>query len=65
MALKNTLEKAKKEKIDAAITTEYQQLLTALQRSEETLIDKNQKDADLMKDSMNKIVELKLVKLRA
>ena len=44
MALKNTLEKAKKEKIDATITNEYQQLLTALQKSEETLIDKNQKE---------------------
>jgi carboxyl-terminal processing protease len=44
VALKNTLEKAKKEKVDAAINTEYQQLLTALQKSEETLIDKNQKE---------------------
>jgi carboxyl-terminal processing protease len=44
LALKNTLEKAKKEKIDAAITAEYQQLLTALQKSEETLIDKNSKE---------------------
>ena len=44
VALKNTLEKAKKENVDAAIATEYQQLLTALERSEETLIDKNQKE---------------------
>jgi carboxyl-terminal processing protease len=44
VALKNTLEKAKKENIDSAINTEYQQLLTALQKSEETLIDKNQKE---------------------
>jgi carboxyl-terminal processing protease len=35
------LEKAKKENVDGAITTEYQQLLSALERSEETLIDKN------------------------
>ena len=34
-ALKATLEVAKKEKVDASIATEYQQLLTALQRSEE------------------------------
>jgi carboxyl-terminal processing protease len=44
IALKNTLEKAKKEKIDSAITAEYQQLLVALQKSEETLIDKNAKE---------------------
>jgi carboxyl-terminal processing protease len=34
-ALKATLEVAKKEKVDASIAAEYQQLLTALQRSEE------------------------------
>lgn len=44
IALKNTLEKAKKENVDSAIATEYQQLLTALEKSEETLIDKNQKE---------------------
>lgn len=43
-ALKNTLAVAKKEKIDATITTEYQQLLAALQKSEETLLDKNQEE---------------------
>ncbi|WP_162126849.1 S41 family peptidase [Flavobacterium phycosphaerae] len=41
IALKNTLEKAKKENIDNAITAEYQQLLASIERSEETLIDKN------------------------
>jgi carboxyl-terminal processing protease len=41
IALKNTLEKAKKENIDGAITAEYQQLLSSIERSEETLIDKN------------------------
>jgi len=41
IALKNTLEKAKKENVDGAITVEYQQLLSALEKSEETLIDKN------------------------
>jgi hypothetical protein len=31
-------------KIDATIITEYQQLLAALQKSEETLLDKNQEE---------------------
>ncbi len=44
LALKNTLEKAKKENLDTAINAEYQQLLTALQKSEETLMDQNQKE---------------------
>ena len=41
LALKNTLAVAKKEKIDESITTEYQQLLMVLQKSEENLLDKN------------------------
>ena len=44
LALKNTLAVAKKEKIDGSITAEYQQLLTALQKSEDILLDKNQKE---------------------
>jgi carboxyl-terminal processing protease len=44
IALKNTLATAKKEKLDEAIATEYQQLLTALQKSENVLLDKNQKE---------------------
>lgn len=44
LALKKTLETAKKEKIDEAITAEYQQLLTALQRSEESQLNKFQKE---------------------
>ena len=44
VALKNTLETAKKEKLDEAIATEYQQLLSALQKSENALLDKNQKE---------------------
>lgn len=44
LALKNTLEKAKKENVDSAIAREYQQLLSALEKSEESLIDKNQKE---------------------
>jgi carboxyl-terminal processing protease len=38
------LEKAKKENIDSAIAAEYQQLLSALQKSEQVMIDKNQKE---------------------
>jgi carboxyl-terminal processing protease len=41
LALKNTLAAAKKEKIDENITTEYQQLLVALQKTENNLLDKN------------------------
>jgi len=44
VALKNTLAAAKKEKIDETITAEYQQLLNALEKSETTLLDKNQKE---------------------
>ena len=44
LALKKTMEKAKKEKIDNAISTEYQQLLNAIQKSEDNLIDKNKKE---------------------
>jgi carboxyl-terminal processing protease len=44
LALKNTLEKAKKEKIDESIKAQYDQLFAALQKSEEALLDKNQKE---------------------
>jgi carboxyl-terminal processing protease len=44
LALKNTLALAKKEKLDESITTEYQQLLTALQKSEQVQVDKNQEE---------------------
>jgi carboxyl-terminal processing protease len=44
LALKNTLAVAKKEKVDESISAEYQQLLTALQKSEEKLLDKSQKE---------------------
>ena len=44
IALKNTLAAAKKEKIEESITAEYQQLLLALQKSENSLLDKNQKE---------------------
>jgi carboxyl-terminal processing protease len=44
LALKKTLAIAKKEKIDESIALEYQQLLSALQKSEDQLLDKNQKE---------------------
>ncbi|MDX6180926.1 S41 family peptidase [Flavobacterium sp. Fl-77] len=44
VALKNTLATAKKENIDETIQAEYQQLLTALEKSETTLLDRNQKE---------------------
>jgi carboxyl-terminal processing protease len=44
IALKAMLEKAKKDNVEAAIAPEYQQLLTAVQKSEETMIDKNAKE---------------------
>jgi carboxyl-terminal processing protease len=44
LALKKTLAAAKKEKIDENINKEYQQLLTVLQKSEENLLDKHQKE---------------------
>ncbi|WP_338406997.1 S41 family peptidase [uncultured Flavobacterium sp.] len=44
LALKNTLAVAKKEKIDESINSEYQNLLTALQKSEDKLLDKNKQE---------------------
>ncbi len=44
VALRKTLEAAKKEKIEASITSEYQQLLTSLQKSEENQMIQNQKE---------------------
>lgn len=41
VALKKTLEVAKKEKIDQSINAEYQQLLNALIKTEELALDKN------------------------
>lgn len=52
-SLKNTLEKAKKENIDKNITFEYQQLLNAVQKSEEILINKNKKEiSKLIQDEL-------------
>lgn len=44
IALRKTLDAAKKEKIDASITAEYQQLLSALQKTEDAQIAQNQKE---------------------
>jgi carboxyl-terminal processing protease len=44
LALKKTLATAKKEKLDASIAVEYQQLLSALQKSEENQLNQNQKE---------------------
>ncbi len=44
LALKKTLEAAKKDKIDGAISTEYNQLLAAIQKSEEAQLNKNEKE---------------------
>jgi carboxyl-terminal processing protease len=55
LALKNTLVVAKKEKIDESITAEYQQLLMALQKSEENLLDKNKAEIkNLIQDEIIK-----------
>jgi carboxyl-terminal processing protease len=44
LALKNTMAAAKKDKIDNAITVEYNQLLAAIQKSEEAQLNENQKE---------------------
>lgn len=60
LALKATLEKAKKENISETITKEYDQLLAALQRSEEALLDKNQKEIKkLIQDDLIKRYQYK------
>ena len=55
LALKTTLEKAKKEKIDETISKEYDQLFAALQRSDDLLLDKNQKE-------IKKLIQDELIK---
>jgi carboxyl-terminal processing protease len=44
LSLKKTLEAAKKEKLDETISNEYQQLLLAVQKSEENQLNKYQKE---------------------
>jgi carboxyl-terminal processing protease len=60
VALRATLEAAKKEKIEASITAEYQQLLTALQKGEENQLNQNQKEIkDLILDEVIKRYQYK------
>lgn len=60
VALRNMLDAAKKEKIDAGISAEYQQLLTALQKSEETQINQNKDEIkDLILDEVIKRYQYK------
>ncbi|WP_310377403.1 S41 family peptidase [Flavobacterium sp.] len=55
LALKNTLATAKKENLDETIALEYQQLLAALQKIENALLDKNKKEiTNLMIDEIIK-----------
>lgn len=60
VALRKTLEAAKKEKIDASINTEYQQLINALQRGEEAQLNANQKEIkNLLLDELIKRYQYK------
>lgn len=60
VALRKTMEAAKKENIDASINAEYQQLLGSLQRSEETQLTANQKEIkNLMLDELIKRYQYK------
>jgi carboxyl-terminal processing protease len=52
--LKNTLAVAKKKKLDESIQVEYQQLLTALQKSEMHCWNKHQKIKGLMVDELRR-----------
>ncbi len=60
LALKKTLETAKKEKLDESIVTEYNALLSAVQRSEENQLNKSQKEIkNLMLDEIIKRFQYK------
>lgn len=60
VALRKTLEAAKKEKIDASINPEYQQLMNALQRGEEAQLNANQKEIkNLLLDELIKRYQYK------
>jgi carboxyl-terminal processing protease len=53
--MKKALEVAKKEKMDAAIAAEYQQLLNALERSQMSEVDKNKNEiSNLLVDELIK-----------
>ena len=58
--LKLTLEAAQKEKIDGSIQTEYQNLLVALQKSEENQLNKNQSEIkELLQEELIKRYQYK------
>jgi carboxyl-terminal processing protease len=60
LALKATLEVAKKEKVDESISAEYQQLLTALQKSEEKELNANKRELkQLLTDELIKRYQYK------
>jgi carboxyl-terminal processing protease len=60
LALRKTLDAAKKEKIDASITSEYQSLLSALQKSEDAQLTQNQREIkDLIRDEAIKRYQYK------
>lgn len=60
LALKETLEEAKKEKIDASIKAQYDNLLASLQKAEELEVDKNKPEIlNLLRDEMIKRYQYK------
>ncbi len=60
LLLKETMEQAKKEKIDASIKSQYDQLLLALQKVEETELDKHKTEiVDLLRDEIIKRYQYK------
>jgi carboxyl-terminal processing protease len=60
LALKETFEQAKKEKIDASIKVQYESLMAALQKSEEAEMDKNKPEIiELIQDEVIKRYQYK------
>lgn len=60
LALKETLEQAKKEKIDASIKVQYDNLLASLQKAEELEVDKNKTEIlNLLRDEIIKRFQYK------
>ncbi|MGH2665254.1 S41 family peptidase [Flavobacterium sp.] len=60
LALKETMEQAKKEKIDASIKVQYDNLLASLQKAEEVEMDKNKTEIlNLLRDEVIKRFQYK------
>jgi carboxyl-terminal processing protease len=60
LALKDMLEEAKKEKIDAVIKTQYESLLASVQKAEELEVDKNKTEIlNLLRDEIIKRYQYK------